>query len=244
MKPHEWVNKDGEVLVLRFSNQDGTSYGGFQHPMKIGEAVTMIGIWPHNKCGGGIHGWPLGLGIGEGKDADWTALWQVYGVKPKDIIGEIEGGQKCKFRTGILRYMGPWYAASEYVLAEQIRWVQHNASGSASATGASGSASATGASGSASATGASGSASATGASGSASATGWSGSASATGGSSVACVTGINGRAKAGPFSVIALAWWNNKKQRNEMHAALVGPGHLKPDTWYRLDGRGKFVEEA
>jgi hypothetical protein len=98
-------------------------------------------------------------------------------------------------------------------------------------------------SGSASATGWTGSASATGENGSASATGENGSASATGYSSVACVTGINGRSKAGPFSVIALAWWNNKKQRNEMHAALVGPGHLKPDTWYRLDERGKFVED-
>ncbi len=94
MKPHEWVNKDGEVLVLRFSNQDGTSYGWFQHPMKIGEAVTIPDWNPANKCGGGIHGWPLGLGIGDGKDADWTALWQVYGVKP--VFGLVERNGRAK----------------------------------------------------------------------------------------------------------------------------------------------------
>jgi len=207
--------------VLRFVTQDGKSYGGFQNPLSVGESVTAPDWNPSNKCVGGIHGWPLGLGIGEGKEADWGALWQVYGAKPEDVVGELEGGQKCKFRAGILRFSGPWYKATEYVLNAQILWVQYNASGSASATGWSGSASATGERGSASATGARGSASAT---------------------LAAQVTGLEGKAKAGKYGCIALAWWNPKRKHVEMHCALVGPGRLKPDTWYTLNAEGKFVE--
>ena len=115
VKPHEWTNSDGEVLVLRFVDKDCKSYGGFQHPLNVGESVTAPDWNTANKCGGGIHGWPLGLGIGDGKEADWSALWQVYSVQPADIIGEIEGVQKCKFRTGILRFKGTWYDAGNFV---------------------------------------------------------------------------------------------------------------------------------
>ena len=90
-----------------------------------------------------------------------------------------------------------------YVLDGQVAWVQHSASGAASATGERGAASAT---------------------------------------LAATVTGINGKAKAGKFGCIALAWWNSKQNRIEMHCALVGPGRLKQDTWYTLDNEGKFIE--
>lgn len=141
---HQWTNGGDEVFVVRFVSKDGKSYGGFQHPVTIGESVTALDWRPDFKCGGGIHGWPLGLGIGDDKDSDWSALWQVYGVQPADITGEIEGGQKCKFRTGVLRFMGTWDAAMLFVLAEQMAWVHYSARGAASATGESGAASATG----------------------------------------------------------------------------------------------------
>lgn len=34
---HEWTNGGDEVLVLRFSDKNGQSYGGFQHPLEIGK---------------------------------------------------------------------------------------------------------------------------------------------------------------------------------------------------------------
>ena len=76
-----------------------------------------------------------------------------------------------------------------------------------------------------------------------------GAASATGWSSVAAVTGRDGRARGGPFSVIALAWWNGAAQRQEMRSAEIGvgdssDGKLKRDVWYQLDLSGKFVEVA
>jgi hypothetical protein len=58
------------------------------------------------------------------------------------------------------------------------------------------------------------------------------------------VTGFDGRARAGEFGCICLAWWNEKKQRGEMRCARVGsgPGSLKAKTWYRLNARGQFVQ--
>ena len=142
---HQWTNGGNEVLVVRFVSQDGKSYGGFQHPMIVGETVTAPDWKANCKCGGGIHAWPWALGLGEGKDCDWTALWQVYGVKPEDIMqGEPELIGKVKFRAGVLRFVGKWWEATNYVLSGQMAWVHHSASGSASSTGESGSASSTG----------------------------------------------------------------------------------------------------
>ena len=61
---HQWANEDGEVLILRFVDKEGKSYGEFQHPMKVGAAVTAPDWNPAAVCGGGIHGWPLGLSMG------------------------------------------------------------------------------------------------------------------------------------------------------------------------------------
>ena len=268
---HQWTNKDGEVLILRFVGHDGKSYGGFQHPMKVGESVTAPDWDSKPTCGSGIHGWPLGLSLGEGKECDWSALWQAYGAKPADITGNLEGGGKCKFRTGTLRFLGDWQSANTFILSAQITWVQQASSGAASSTGDSGAASSTGYSGAASSTGSrgaasstgdsgaasstgdsgaasstgdSGAASSTGSSGAASSTGYSGAASSTGDSGAAVATGINGRAMTGKFGCIALAWWNEKAERSEMRVSKVGQGprSLKPNVWYTLDNAGKFVE--
>lgn len=91
---------------------------------------------------------------------------------------------------------------------------------------------------------------ATGESGAARATGWGGAASATGWrgavecgpSGAAVVTGTDGCARAGEGGCIALAFERDGKIT--MRCAEVSArrkGCLKPDTWYRLDSRGRFV---
>ena len=234
---HQWVNKDGEVLILRFADKQGKSYGEFQHPMTVGETVTAPDWQATTACGNGIHGWPLGLSMGDGKETVWEALWQVYGVLPAEIVGNLEGGGKCKFRTGTLRYLGDWQGATNFLLADQIEWVQHASRGAASSTGFRGAASSTGRCGAASSTGRCGAASST---------GYSSAASSTGFSSFAAVTGLDGKARAGEYGCIAIAWWNAKKERSEMRCALVGQGqgkgNLKANVWYTLTKSGKFVE--
>ena len=252
---HQWTNGGDDVLVVRFVPKDGKSYGGFQHPVTVGESVTAPDWRPDMECGGGIHGWPWAIGLGDGKDCDWSALWQVYGVAPKDIVGgDGDLKAKLKFRTGTLKFVGTWDAATAFVLAGQMAWVHHAASGAASATGERGAASATGWSGAASATGESGAASATGWRGAASATGWSGAASATGWSGAASATGKDGTAMSvGPEGVasaslgnfIILAEWTivvNQWKRVAMRLAKVDGKRIKADTPYQLKD-GKFVEK-
>ena len=51
----------------------------------------------------------------------------------------------------------------------------------------------------------------------------------------------NSRAKAGPNGAVALAWHDG--QRPRIAVGYVGET-LKADTWYQLDGKGNFVEDA
>ena len=96
-------------------------------------------------------------------------------------------------------------------------------------------------------TGYSSASSATGDRSASSATGYSSASSATGYSSAAVVTGLYGKAMAGKYGCIALAWWNEKEERGEMRCAETGcgdgsDGKLKSEVWYTLDDDGEFVE--
>ena len=98
-----------------------------------------------------------------------------------------------------------------------------------------------------SATGYRSASSATGNRSASSATGYQSASSATGDSSVAAVVGHKGRAMAGKYGCIALAWWNKMDNRSEMRCSETGcgdgsDGKLKAETWYQLDEDGRFVE--
>jgi hypothetical protein len=215
---HEWTNGGDEVLVLRFSDKDGKAYGGFQHPLTIGETVEAPDWNAQPVCGGGIHGWAWGIGLGEGKEPQWNgAMWQVYAVKAADLVGLIDGGCKCKFKTGRLAFVGDWHGAMQFILPGQMNWAYQVSGGAASNSGDYGAASNSGSR---------------------------GAASTTSPGTAAISTGLNSKAKAAEFGCIALAWWNAAEQRVEMRCSEVGKGRgrLKPDVYYRLDDAGKFVE--
>ena len=190
---HLWTNGGDSVLLLKCVLKDGTSYRGFQWPLTVGATVEAPDWNPVAECGSGLHGWPWGFSLGDGKDPDWSGVWLVFAADPATVV---DLGGKVKVPRGVIRYVGDWVGATAFVLSGQMAWVEHAASGAASATGWRGAASATGESGAASATGESGAASATGESGAASATGERGAASATGESGAASATGESGAASA------------------------------------------------
>jgi hypothetical protein len=191
---HEWTHDGTEVLCVRFVGQHGASYNGFRWPLTVGAEAIAPDWDPTPQCGGGLHGWPWGFSLGDGKEPDWSATWLVFGADMADVVC-IDGG-KVKVRRAVVRHVGDWVSATAFVLVGQMAWVHHAARGAASATGESGAASATGGRGAASATGERGAASATGESGAASATGGRGAASATGESGAASATGESGAASA------------------------------------------------
>jgi hypothetical protein len=251
---HQWTHDGAEVLCVKFVEKDGSSHGGFTWPLTVGAEVIAPDWTDKAECGGGLHGWPWGFSLGEGKDPVWEATWLVFGAQPADVVN-LDG--KVKVRRAVVRYVGDWQGATGFVLSGQMAWVAQAAGGAASATGWRGAASATGESGAASATGRSGAASATGEKGAASATGWMGAASATGRrgaasatgeASAAVVTGNHGHVQCGAYGVLALAWLNQSANRYEMRCARVGigdgsDGTLKAKVWYRLNDAGEFVED-
>jgi hypothetical protein len=147
----QWTNNGNRVLVVKCVGTDGSAYGGFKHPTKVGDHVTAPDWDPKPECGNGIHGWAWGFELGEGMEPEYRdALWLVYAVDPALII-DISG--KCKFQTGELVYSGNWVGAIVMTLDGRRAWSEHAARGSAAATGWRGSAAATGWRGSAAATG-------------------------------------------------------------------------------------------
>lgn len=212
---YEWLNGGKEVLLLKCVNADGLAYGGFKWPLEVGASVEAPDWDPRPVCGGGLHGWAWGIGIGGGKDPDWAGVWIVYGSDKEDVVHITDSGGKEKSRRGIVRFVsqpGDWQAATNFILAGQIAWVQQASSGAASATGYRGAASATGYSG-------------------------------------AAIAGYCGRARAGKFGCVAIAWWNESEKRQEMRCREVGcgdgtDGKLKACVWYRLNPAGEFIEEA
>ena len=107
MNFHQYTNDDGEVLILRRIPQNRRTHNDFIWPAGVGALVECPDWNDGPKCGGGLHGWPWGFGLGDGYDYDIIAdIWLVVGVKPEDVVGELGGGAKCKFRRGIIRLEG------------------------------------------------------------------------------------------------------------------------------------------
>jgi hypothetical protein len=109
---HKHVNVDGEVLILRRIPRsrvtDGNGKGNpFHWPEGVGSVVECTDWNPAPKCGHGLHGWPWGWGLGEGCEYDIIDdIWLVIGCKPEDVVGELDGGCKCKFHLGTIRLEG------------------------------------------------------------------------------------------------------------------------------------------
>ena len=219
---------EGRVLGLRSLRADFTSNNNFQNPRNVGDEVFAPDWDAKPNCGNGLHFVPWGLGCDGQEGGVSRPVWQV--VEP---IGKVVTvGGKCKSRGLRVVAVGTLAECTAITVDGLNAFVAANSSGSASATGNRGSASATGYS------------------GSASATGYSGLASATGDTSVSACTGIDSKAKAGPYSVIALATQFNLSPgvyRREMHCARIGCGDgsdglLKANTWYSVNEKGEFNE--
>ena len=57
----------------------------------------------------------------------------------------------------------------------------------------------------------------------------------------ACVAGIDGRVKGNAGSALSLGY-RDAQDRNRIAVAYVGEDGIKPDTWYKLNASGKFLE--
>ena len=149
---HQWTHDGDKVLLIKCINADGTSgpKNEFIWP-KSGPVKSPQWDGKPTCDGGGLFGWPWGIGIGSGKDPDYQGIWIVWATDPNRII--VVDNEKTKAPDGEVLYYGEWVGAFRMVLQGQIAWIQQSSRGAASATGGQGAASATGRQGAASATG-------------------------------------------------------------------------------------------
>ena len=156
MNFHEHVNADGEVLILKRIPKNRITNGG-------GKAADLL--WPgvggrvecdhwdqQPVCGGGLHGWPWGFGLGDGMEYDVAGdVWLVLGADPQDVVGNVGDGAKCKVRAATIRWEGTFTDAMHFV-ASGFRtcielWASQHASGDYAQIGSSGNAAKIGSSG-------------------------------------------------------------------------------------------------
>lgn len=115
----ELVTKDGKIPVLRCGSESN-NYNDFEWPH---EGHVEAPDWnPEPVCGGGLHGWAWGIGIGDGKRPEVLpdSRWWVVAVSPNDMVTGVGGGYKVKFRRGEIIYCGDWIGAA-WVVVDKMR---------------------------------------------------------------------------------------------------------------------------
>ena len=116
----EFTNGGKEVLILKRIPKNRVTNGGGK-----GKDLAWPGVggkvecdqWnPEPKCGGGIHGWPGGFGLGDGMEYDVAGdVWLVISADHADVVGNVDGGAKCKARAAIVRFEGTFTDAMKFV---------------------------------------------------------------------------------------------------------------------------------
>ncbi len=156
---HQWLHDGPRVFIVKVVENDGKSHGGFQWPLTVGAEVKPEKWSREPTCdSGGLFGWPWGFGVGEGKEPNANKTWIVFSALPKNVIGNIKMGWKCKVvplddECAKVEYVGTQGGAMAFTILGRVGWIEAKSKGSSSATGHAGSSSATGDAGSSSATG-------------------------------------------------------------------------------------------
>jgi hypothetical protein len=243
-----------KALVIRSSDRDGKSYGGFQWP-KSGP-VEAPDWSPVAECGNGLHG--LRDGIGEWslcRLSDPSAVWQVVEVDDSEIVA-IDG--KVKFPRGVVAYSGSLAGAMKIINETRLKvlfdsadvitratsgnWSPAATSGNAAPAATSGNWSPAATSGNAAPAATSGYESPAATSGNespAATSGYRAPAATSGNESPAACLGYAGKARAGDLGSIVLTWFDGKRPRHVV--AYTGEEGIEPHIWYQLDSAGKIV---
>ena len=196
------------ALVLRVTDSDGKSYGGFQWPLTIGAEVVAPDWNPVAKCGGGLHGWMYGAGNSTSADIHVDSKWMVVEVALADVV-MLDG--KVKFPRCVVKFVGDQKTATDYLVLHEPR-----ATCVISATCVVGDHQCT----------------SVGDYGTAMAGDY---GTATAGDYGTAMAGHKGTATAGHMGAILLRYWDERARRHRIQIGYIAEGGLKPDTPYRLN---------
>ena len=240
VEPHNWTDGGDKVLILRRINSNGTSSSS---RLKNGESIAATPFrWPdginvivecddwdsRQVCGGGLHGWPWGMGLGEGADYDIIDdRWIILAAAPEDVAGNLERGWKCKCRMAIKLYDGPFAGAWAMINGGRHRLIEAMSKGMSDSSKAASS-------------GYSSKAASSGDYSTAASSGDYSKADAKGKDTAAAVVGSSGRVRVGERGAFAIACWNESEGWRFL-VGKVGENGIKADTWYAVEN-GTLVE--
>ena len=216
VEPHEWTDGGDRVLILRRINKDGTSYGGFNKwgkPDELNITVQPEKFVNQPTCGNGLHGWPWGMGLGDGSDYSVVDdRWLVIAAKPEDVVGNVGGSTalKCKCREAVKIFDGTFAGAWALINNGRHRLIQAmtrcvSSDGSQLA-----------------------------------ASGYGSHLAASGKSSIAAAIGIGSIVAAGELGCIVAAYWSAAEDRYRVVVGYVGENGIEPNTNYRLNAQHQF----
>jgi len=225
--------REGEVLLLKTVNADGTAYGGFQWP-RTGTVVAH-GWNPNPKYGGGLHGLLRGCGDRFLLSLNDDAIWIVFAAREDEVV-EFNG--KAKVPRARVIYYGERQRAidllcEEYPDAPIVYGTATAGYGGTATAGDCGTATA----------GDFGTATA-GYGGTATA-GYGGTATAgregtaTAGDFGTATAGREGTAIVGKNGCIQLKYWDGERTR--IVTGYIGENGLEPGVPYRLDENHQFA---
>ncbi len=105
----------GTVLLLRTTDAQGCSHGGFQWPREIGAVVTAPDWSPDPECGRGLHGLLWGEGNVGLLSESSGALWWVVEA---DAASVVDLGDKVKVPQATVRHIGTRDEAVAWLVAQ------------------------------------------------------------------------------------------------------------------------------
>ena len=246
---------DGKWLVLRTVDADWRSRDGFRWYKTV---ETVAPDWdpdPHRECGGGLHGLLWGCGDVGLLSSDPDVVWLVVAVDPADMANP-DQAHKVRFRAGQVRFHGTRGEAIDYLMGHgaaglPVVYGRHSSGYKGSSTSGYKGSSTSGDGGS-STSGYKGT-STSGYKGTSTSGDWGSSTSGYKGTSTSgdwgsstsgyrgtSTSGDWGSSTAGYNGTLIITWHDGARYRRAV--GYVGEGGLKPDTPYRVNERGEFVE--
>ena len=210
------ATKPQTALVLRCCAADMSSKNGFIWP-GVGETATAPDWKDDGECGHGLHGWLYGQG--DHGTSDYATLSDAKWLVVEVVLSEVRMlGGKCKFPSGIVRFVGAMSESAKYIIEHEPQSKRVAVIGAVLECGEGGVLQG----------------------GALSVLTGGDSATMTGGNYAKMTGGDSAKMTGGNSAVMHFQYWDGK--RNRTVVAYVGEDGIKPNVAYKLDSNHKIVE--